>query len=157
MVAERLLNMNYSELGLPHSTLVPPMTVSPRPLLPVSGLSRKYLGIELMSKTEVDSLIDRLSKPKRQNQNQEVNYASKEASSGNSNKRFVGRKRMTTRDISSMVDRLSKGSASRAPDSRRVQPKEVKRERGLTASYAWQGCHKYPTTKWTTPAIMFVK
>lgn len=133
--------MNYIECGLLHTNLAPRLTVSPRPLLPVSGLSRKYLGIEGLTKFELDSLVGRLSKPKsaRSKNTEETSPANPTGKT-----RFTGKKKMSKVDISSMIDRLTKGgSAKRVPDSSRVQTAEIRRKKGLTASYAWQGYGNY--------------
>lgn len=57
--------MNFIEVGLPHTEFVPTKKeFSPRRPIPMSGLSKKYMGLETLSKSEMGSLIDRLSQPK---------------------------------------------------------------------------------------------
>jgi hypothetical protein len=57
--------MNFIEVGLPHTEFVPTKKeFSPRRPIPMSGLSKKYMGLEALSKSEMGSLIDRLSQPK---------------------------------------------------------------------------------------------
>ncbi|OWF56193.1 hypothetical protein KP79_PYT21545 [Mizuhopecten yessoensis] len=152
--------MNYLEIGLPHINLAPRLTVSPRPLLPVSGLSRKYLGIEGVSKKEIDTLVNRLSKPKspRPDELKHVNpedktHAPKCQQQENiqpdenivqrpKRSRFIGSKKMSVRDIGNMVDRLSKTKPSTEKtqtQAKRACHSNVRQKRGLMGSYAWQG------------------
>lgn len=134
--------MNYIEVGLPHSEFVPTKKafISPSKMLPVSGLSKRYLGLEGMKKTEIASLCDRLSKPK-QTQSQELNFISlAENAQKPDRSRFVGKKKMSANAIQSMVDRLSKGKSSdRVPESRRMRSTPTRPATGAIGSYAWHG------------------
>ncbi|XP_069114035.1 uncharacterized protein [Argopecten irradians] len=172
--------MNYLEIGLPHVNLAPKLTVSPRPLLPVSGLSRKYLGIEGVSKKEVDSLVNRLSKPKtprpsvRENTNAEDKIASsksprrqisqQENTQPDDNNqipkrtRFTGNKKMSVRDIGNMVDRLTRSKSTKEKtDIKRTVRSYSRYNRGLMGSYAWQGHdHHLHKPAVTTPSFNIV-
>ncbi|KAK3104988.1 hypothetical protein FSP39_014796 [Pinctada imbricata] len=123
--------MNYIEIGLPHSEFVPTRKeFTPRRLVPLSGLGKKYLGLEALSKTEIDSLVNRLSQPKPNNR--ETSHVKGSAHKENKTKRFTGRKRMSSDDMKSMIDRLTK--SKNVPEPNRVQAKDEENTRGETRS-----------------------
>ncbi|XP_078338295.1 uncharacterized protein LOC144626877 [Crassostrea virginica] len=149
--------MNFIEVGLPHTEFVPTKKeFSPRRPIPMSGLSKRYMGLETLSKSELGSLVDRLSQPKSASSNRA--QQPKSASSNNDNRapdksptdgtantnqkskgRFLGSKKMKKSDLDGMIARLSCTNQSKTPESRRIQAPEERTKRGVTASYAWQG------------------
>ena len=79
--------MNYIEIGLPHSEFVPTKKqFTPRRPVPLSGLGKKYLGLEELSKTEIDTLVNRLAQPKQWQKDGRSGRADKEEK-----KRFTGK------------------------------------------------------------------
>ena len=101
--------MNYLETGLAHTEFFPKKTFfSPPRCIPMSGLSRKYMGLEPVTKKEINITINRLSKPKKRPVDQEdpekVLRETRPMVTGTG--RFVGRKRMSNFQIEKMVARL---------------------------------------------------
>ena len=100
--------MNYLETGLPHTQFFPKKTFfSPPRSIPMSGLSRKYMGLEPVTKKEIDTISNRLSKPKKRSIDEDPTKVTREARpmvTGTG--RFVGRKRMSSFQIERMVARL---------------------------------------------------
>lgn len=87
--------MNFIEVGLPHTEFVPTKKeFSPRRPIPMSGLSKRYMGLETLSKSELGSLIDRLSQPKTTSTGREsVGDTNTEAKDGPNKRkgRFLGK------------------------------------------------------------------
>lgn len=136
--------MNFIEVGLPHTEFVPTKKeFSPRRPIPMSGLSKRYMGLETLSKSELGSLIDRLSQPKTTPTGQEsvedTNTEAKDGPKKRKSGRFLGSKKMKKSDLDNMIARLAGSSQNKTPDSRRIQGTEERIKRGVTASYAWQG------------------
>ncbi|XP_061188430.1 uncharacterized protein LOC133196580 [Saccostrea echinata] len=134
--------MNFIEVGLPHTEFVPTKKeFTPRRPIPMSGLSKKYMGLETLSKSDLGSLIDRLSQPKTSSVHNSVTDTNTEqrCGSGTSGGRFTGNKKMKKSDLNSMIARLSSAKPERIPDARRIQTAEERSRRGVTASFAWQG------------------
>lgn len=100
--------MNYLETGLPHTEFFPKKTFfSPPRSIPMSGLSRKYMGLEPVTKREINAIINRLSKPKKRPVQEDPIKIIREArpmTAGTG--RFVGHKRMSSLQIEKMVARL---------------------------------------------------
>lgn len=135
--------MNFIEVGLPHTEFVPTKKeFSPRRPIPMSGLSKKYMGLETLSKSELGSLTDRLSQPKTTPTGRETAGETNTDTKDGSHKRkgrFLGSKKMKKSDLDNMIARLSGSSQNKTPDARRIQGTEERVKRGVTASYAWQG------------------
>lgn len=88
--------MNFIEVGLPHTEFVPTKKeFSPRRPIPMSGLSKRYMGLETLSKSELGSLIDRLSQPKTTPTGQEsvedTNTEAKDGPKKRKSGRFLGK------------------------------------------------------------------
>lgn len=94
--------MNYIEIGLSHTEFVPTKKLFkiPKPL-PMSGLSRRYLGLDGMKKNEIEGLCERLSKPKCNNSKKENGHQDSKPSS-----RFGGGKKMEGERMKNLIDRL---------------------------------------------------
>lgn len=135
--------MNFIEVGLPHTEFVPTRKeFYPRRPIPMSGLSKRYMGLETLSKSEVGSLIDRLSQPKTTPTGREsIGDTNTEAKDGPNKRkgRFLGSKKMKKSDLDNMIARLAGSSQNKTPDAKRIQGTEERIKRGVTASYAWQG------------------
>lgn len=100
--------MNYLEAGLPHTQFFPKKTFfSPPRSIPMSGLSRKYMGLEPVSRREIETIINRLSQPKKRPVEEDPIKVIREARpTVRGTGRFVGRKRMSSVQIERMVARL---------------------------------------------------
>lgn len=73
----------------------------------MSGLSRKYMGLEPVTKREIDVIINRLSKPKKRPvEDDPVKVIRETRPTITGTGRFVGRKRMSRSQIEKMVARL---------------------------------------------------
>lgn len=99
--------MNYvKEIGLAHTEMVPvKKAYTPPKIIPMSGWGRRYMGLEQMSKKEINDLCSRLSKPK---------IGLKHESRETPTQRFTGNKRLGRKSINSIVERLSKGKTHSA-------------------------------------------
>ncbi|KAL4221384.1 hypothetical protein ACF0H5_019642 [Mactra antiquata] len=100
--------MNYLETGLPHTQFYRKKTeFSPPRFIPLCGLSRKYQGLEPLTRKEVDILIRRLSEPKKSQEGDDQTSVSQiRPRSSPGSGRFVGQKKMSSLEIEQMVSRL---------------------------------------------------
>lgn len=100
--------MNYLETGLPHTEFfIKKSSFKPPRFIPLCSLGRKYLGLEPLTKKELNILITRLSEPKKSLEIHDEAPATKEPQPQTlGSSRFVGQKKMTSFQIEKMVARL---------------------------------------------------
>ncbi|XP_052820702.1 uncharacterized protein LOC128246515 [Mya arenaria] len=99
--------MNYLETGLPHTALYQRKTqFSPPRFIPLCTLGRTYMGLEPLSKHELNELSKRLSEPKKALEREENVAATEVRPKSTGTGRFVGHKKMNNLQIEKMVDRL---------------------------------------------------
>ena len=80
----------------------------------MSGLSRKYMGLEPVSRREIQMITNRLSKPKKRPVETDPTKVIREnRTMVDGTGRFVGRKRMSSLQIERMVARLCSRQASK--------------------------------------------
>lgn len=128
--------MNYLEVGLAHTEMIPKKTFfQPERFIPMSGLGRRYMGLDRLPENELNKLCDRLSQPRTTSMTNITRATPQKKAS----KRFGGAKRMTANNISDMVSRLYSARSERVPDSKRVLSEDVKKNCGVTSSYLWNG------------------
>lgn len=80
----------------------------------MSGLSRKYMGLEPVSRREIQMITNRLSKPRKRLEETDSTKVIRESRTMvDGTGRFVGRKRMSSLQIERMVARLCNRQASK--------------------------------------------
>lgn len=83
----------------------------------MSGLSRKYMGLEPVSRREIESITNRLSKPKKHLiEDDPIRVIRENRTMVAGTGRFVGRKRMSSLQIEKMVARLCNRQPMKDPE-----------------------------------------
>ena len=89
----------------------------------MSGLSRKYMGLEPVSRREIQSITNRLSKPKKPPMETDpIRVLRENRTMVDGTGRFVGRKRMSSLQIERMVARLCNRQVSKEADLNETLP-----------------------------------
>ncbi|KAL3862265.1 hypothetical protein ACJMK2_008247 [Sinanodonta woodiana] len=117
--------MNYFDVGLSHTECFPKKRhFSPPRFIPLSGLSRRYMGLDPIPKGELEEMIRRLSRPKTLPEMRSIVKECLEVRYTEGTGRFTGRKRMNERQYKQMVDRLYSGRSMHG-EQRQISSEKV--------------------------------